>query len=216
MPAKMPSREALLEQAFSDIPSQVGTYVLRPLSAGSFTLLGRLGNPMMVGKQAPTEALDQADSQTEMFAAAIQYIWVHSAPLDQVTAIESADQIPAAALKEIGFGISIGQAFAFLNSYQQSALRMTASLAEVEPDEESGKSESLPVTPPVGLPACSTPAEPAEIHRGKDSFSGLCPSSEHLPISTPQTSPMAPPADGPSLTLLPDLAGASSEEIPQS
>lgn len=213
--SKLLSRDSLLELAFSDIPSQVGTYELRPLSAGSFTLLGRLGNPMMVGKQAPTEALEKSDSQTEMFAAAIQYIWVHSAPLEQVIAIETADQIPAGALKVIEFAIPLGQAFAFLNRYQESALRMTASLAEVEPDEEVGKPVSPPVTPPAGSPPSFTPAEPAEIPSASAISSGSCPSSEPSPTSTPQTSPMEPPADGPSMTLLPDLTPIAAE-IPQS
>jgi hypothetical protein len=199
-------RQTLLEMAFSDIPSKVGNYNLRPLSAGSFTLLGRLGNPMMVGKQSPEEALSAADSQNQMFAAAVQYIWVHSAPLEQVTVIESADQIPASALKEIEFALPLGQAFAFLNRYQESALRMTASLAEVEPEDHSTQPGKLPVTPLAGSPVSSTPAEPAEIQRERNTSSGSCPSSEHFPTSTPPMSPMEQPADGPSLTLLPDLS----------
>lgn len=208
-------RQLLLEMAFSDIPSKVGKYDLRPLSAGSFTLLGRLGNPMMVGKESPEKALSAAQSQTEMFAAAVQYIWVHSAPLEEVTAVEQAEQIPAGALKEIEFSLQIGQAFAFLNRYQESALRMTASLAEVEPEDHEGQ-PGKQETPLVGSPASSTPAVLAVIPCESATSSGSCPSSEHSATSTPPTSPTEQPVDGPSLTLLPDLVGASSQKIPQS
>lgn len=206
-------RQILLEMAFSDIPSKVGKYDLRPLSAGSFTLLGRMGNPMMVGKESPEKALTAAESQTQMFDAAVQYIWVHSAPLEEVTAVENAEQIPAGALKEIEFSLPLGQAFAFLNRYQESALRMTASLAEVEPEDDHGK-PGKPETRRAGLPASSTPAEPAEILPGSDTYSGSCPSSEPSPTFTPPMSPMEQPADGPSLTLLPDLAEAIQETPP--
>lgn len=205
MPAKIvqPSREQLLELAFSDIPSQIGSITLRPLSAGSFTLLGRLGNPMMVGSQAPLEAA-QGDSQTAMFAAVIQYVWVHSADIEQVITVETPEDIPAAALKHLGFQLSIGQALAFLERYQASALRMTASLAETEPedDETPGKPQESPL---AGSPASSTPAEPAETPFASATSSGSCPSREHSPTSTPPTSPTEPAADGPSLTLLPDF-----------
>lgn len=210
MPAKIipPTREHLLELAFSDIPSQIGALKLRPLSAGSFALLGRLGNPMMVGKQAPTTAAAAAgDSQTAMFAAVIEYVWVHSAPLDEVVTVETPADIPAAALKRLGFELSIGQALAFLERYQSSALRMTASLAEVETEEEPAGSPGKPQeSPPVGSPASSTSAEPAETPPASATYSGACPSSAPSPTSTPPTSPTEPAADGPSLTLLPDLS----------
>jgi hypothetical protein len=209
-------RQILLEMAFSDIPSKVGKYELRPLSAGSFTLLGRLGNPMMVGKQSPEKALTAAESQSEMFAAAVQYIWVHSAPLEKVTSVECPEDIPIGELKEIEFSLQIGQAFAFLNRYQESALRMTASLAEVEPEEESSRL-GKPEMPPVGSPRSSSPAVPAVTRDGSAISSGSCPSSEHSPTYTPPTSPTEPHVDGPSLTLLPDLGVmTTSSETPQS
>lgn len=199
-----PSREALLELAFSDIPSQIGSLALRPLSAGSFTLLGRLGNPMMVGKQAPVEAV-QEDSQTAMFAAVIQYVWVHSADIEEVIAVETPSDIPAAALKHLGFQLSIGQALAFLERYQASALRMTASLAETEQEEDETPGKP-PELAPVGSPASSTPAEPAETPCASATSSGSCQLSEPSPTSTPPTVPTEPAADGPSLTLMPDFA----------
>lgn len=216
MPAKFTalvhSRETLLELAFSDIPSSIGELKLRPLSAGSFTLLGRLGNPMMVGSQAPIDAAQ--DSQTAMFAAAIQYLWVHSADLEKVLAVETAADIPATELKALGYQISIGQALGFLDRYQASALRMTASLAEIDPEDDEQGQPGKPESLPAGWPVSSTPAEAAEIPSASATSFGPCPSSEPARIFTPPTSQTAPVAGGPSLTLLPDLAGMATEEIP--
>jgi hypothetical protein len=207
------SRDALLELAFSDIPSKISTITLRRLSAGSFTLLGRLGNPMIVGKK-DRAAVPAEDSQTAMFDAAIQYIWVHSADIETVLAVETVEDIPVKEIRALAFEISIGEAFAFLARYQESALRASASLAEVEPEEDDQSPGKLPEVLPVGSPPSSTPAEPAEIPHESATSSGSCPSSEPSPTSTLQTSPTEPAADGPSLTLLPDLAGEAPEQIP--
>lgn len=207
----IPTREALLEQAFSDIPSIIGDYTLRPLSAGSFTLLGRLGNSMIVGKKASGDAVPEEDSQAAMFAAVIQYVWIHSAPLERVLQIREAKDIPEAELAAIGFTLTIGQAFAFLLGYQQSALRMTGGLAEVEPEESEDTGKRLGRLR-AGSPASSTPSERVDIPFGSDTSSGSCPSSEPSPTSMPPMSPTALDADGASLTLLPDLA----ETAPQS
>lgn len=200
-----PTREALLEQAFSDLPSKIGSVTLRPLSAGSFTLLGRLGNPMIVGKSAPAAAAAEENSQVAMFDAVIQYAWIHGAELEAVMAVNKLEDIAAAELRKMSFGIGVGEAFAFLMSYQACALRMSASLTEVEQEESEDTGKPLE-SPPAGSPPSFTPAEPAEIPFGSDTSSGSCPSSEPLPTSTPPTSPTEPDANGASLTLLPDLS----------
>jgi len=219
MPVKLQSpeeiRQTLLEQAFCDIPSKVAKYELRPLSAGSFTLLGRIGNIMMVGRDNPGEAISKADTQAAMFEAAAEYIWVHSAPIEDVTAIETADQIPLAELKIIAFSIPLGAAFAFLNRYQECSLRLAAALAETEPEDDDGKPGKPLETLPVGSPASSTPAEPAETQQESVTSSGICPSSEPSPTSTLPMLPTEPAVDGPCLTCLPDLP-ATPEETPPS
>ncbi|MES2923684.1 MAG: hypothetical protein V4819_19170 [Verrucomicrobiota bacterium] len=209
----VPSRDALLEQAFSDLPSKIGSFTLRRLSAGSFTLLGRLENPMIVGKQSPAAESAQM-SQVEMFAAVIHYTWVHAADLDAVLAVNKIEDIPEAELRKMAFGIGIGEAMSFLMSYQDCAVRMSASLTEVDPEEgeDLGK---LRVSLPAGSPVSFTPAAPAEILSGSDTFSGSCPSSEPSHTSMPPTSPTEQDASGACLTSLPDLAGMGAEQIPQ-
>jgi len=195
------TREQMLETVFCDIPATIGTLQLRALSAGSFTLLGRLGNPMIIAPAAGREI-----TQTETFAAVIQYVWVHSADLAIVAAVRTEDDLPAAEIAALGFGITIGQAFGFLNTFTGCASRMSASLAEVEEEETVGK-PSAPASPPVGSPASSSASAPPVTPCASATSSGSCPSSAPLAICTPPTSPMEPAADGPlpSLTILPDL-----------
>lgn len=208
------NRQHLLETAFSDIPSKVGDITLRPLSASSFTLLSRLGNPMMVGNKKPAAALEKSGEQGEMFAAVIQYLWVHSAPLETIVEIERIDQIPEREIKMLGYGVTMGEALKFIAAYQESALRMTASLAEVEPEEDTGKPGKLPETRHAGSHRSFSPAEQPETPSGSDTSSGSCPSSEHSPTSTPPTSPAEPAAAG--LVILPDLTPETPEETPRS
>jgi hypothetical protein len=146
---------------------------------------------MMVGQAGP---LDQAT----LFEAVIEYVWVHSAELETVAAIESREDLPVKELRMIGFEIPVGEAMKFIEAYKGCAERMTASLAETV-DEEAGpgKLES----PPVGSPALSLHLVERETPLGSDTSSGSCPSNGPLPTFMQPTSPTEQPADGsPSLT----------------
>lgn len=189
------SREHILATCFSDIPSSINHVTLRPLTAGSFTLLSRLGNPMIVGA-----ALGGAD-QASMFEAVIQYIWIHSALIEKVICIETKEQIPQNEIAELGFNLSFGDVMAFLEGYKSSAQRMQAALAEVEDEGDTeGKSESGH----IGSPHLSLVLEEPETPSESATYSGSCPSSAPFPTSTPLTSLTEPTAAGP----------ASSPETP--
>lgn len=204
-----PVRDHLLINAFADIPSEIAGIPMRPLSAGSFSLLGLLGNPMVVGKTA-VDANPSAN-----FEAVVQYAWVHSADLAKVCAITKPEQLPDIEIRELAFQITIGQAFAFLQAYQQCALRLTASLAEVETEEdEVGKpGKPLHERPPVGLQLLSMHAAEQEIPAGSAISSGSCPSNGPSAISTLPTTPTEPIASGPAM-ILPDLPTAMEATTP--
>lgn len=137
------------------------------------------------------------DAKISMFEAVMEYAWVHSAPLEQVAAIETKDQLPSAEIRLMGYEVTMAEALDFLAGYQKSSERMSANLVTTKEDDETpGK----PVSPPVGLPLSSTPAEPAVIPFEKDISSGSCPLAEPLPTFTPPTSPTEPPANGQSVT----------------
>jgi hypothetical protein len=190
-----PTRETILSTAFCDILQKVGPLTLRPLSAASFTLLGRLKNPMMVGT-----AGDET-TQGEMFDAVIQYLWIHSAPLAQVAAIRTAEDLPAGEILELGFSIPMGHALAFLESYKACSQRMSLSLAEVEDEDGPGK-QATTAPAPAGSPPSSSPSVPPVIPGANDIYFGGCPSNAHLPISMPPIPPTEPAAAGLVLPML--------------
>lgn len=207
MKLKSVTRETLLETAFCDIPVSIGDRSLRPLTAGSFTLLGRLKNPMMVGSPEGEE-LDQ----TAMFEAVIQYVWVHATDISQVIAVQTADDIPAADIRSLGFQITLGQALAFLSSYRLCAARMAASLAEVDEDDGDAPGKSAAPGPsPVGSPLSLLPSGPPETPPGSATSSGPCPSSEPSLTSMPPMSPMEPAANG---LVLPQLTAPDPAPTP--
>lgn len=206
MSAKPQTRENLLQLAFTNAPNTVGAYTLRPLSAGSFTLLGRLGNPMIVGLKANDSS---GSAETAMFDAIIQYIWIHVAPIEAVICIETSDQIPLLEIRKLGFEISIGEAFDFLSRYQESANGMLASLAEVEDQDEEGKlRKAQPL--PAGSPLSSLPAVEPETPPANITSFGSCPSPEPSPTSTPPTSQEEIDASGPVTLELPQLSPTSA------
>lgn len=188
-------RQSLLRQAFCDIPQGIAGITLRPLSAASFELLAELGNPMFSSSEGK-----KGDS-SEMLAAVCQYVWVHSADLEKVAAIETIDQVPAAEVKAIGFKIEVGEALHFTSAIVGSALRMAAAMAEeFESGDELGKLE----TSLTGSPPSSSSAGAPEIPSGKGTSSGSPPLSELSPTSTPPTPMLEEDLDGSTpLTILP-------------
>lgn len=194
------SRQNLLETAFSEFPSKIGSIGLRRLSAGSFTLLGRLDNPMIAGKGKPSDAASAGVTQMEMFDAVVVYAWVHSAPLESVAAVETNDDLPAKEIRALAFEISISDAFEFLASYERCALRMAANLAEVDSEDDDGKLGKPQGNLPAGLHRSFIPAGPVEIPFVSSTSFGSCPSSEPSPISMLPTLPAEHDAVGEYLT----------------
>lgn len=188
-------RYALLRQAFCEVPSQVGPYKLRPISGGSFELLGQIGNQLVTG------AVDGTQMGLPALTAAVnEYIWIHSAPLDEVIAVRTRDDVPADAVRRMAMEIEIGEILAFTTTFTAAAVAMAAALAESdEDDDEPGK----PDASPTGSLPSSSPVGPPATPYASGISSGSPPSPEPLPISTPPTSPPEDDADGctPSMTL---------------
>jgi hypothetical protein len=182
------SRERLLAACFSNIPSKIQELKLRPLSPRSFDLLNDLGNVMIAGggrSQSPLEAV-------------IEYIWLHSAAIDEVIEIEKVEDLPVNDLRRLGLTIEFGEAMAFLERYTEGAMRMKAALAELEDeDEDEGKSEQSH----TGLHPLFSRSEAPEIPSGSDTSSGSSPSNAPSPISMPPISLTEQPAAGPSISM---------------
>jgi hypothetical protein len=198
----VPTREELLAKAFAAIPSKIGERQLRPLAAGSFALLTRLKNPLLVG----FGEMDDSDRQAATFSAVMEYVWIHSAPIDEVAAVGGLSDVPVAAIRKLGLELSLPEVVEFLTGYQDVAARMNASLAEPEEAAQAGQPGKPPASTLVGSPPSVSPSGPPVIPSGSATSSGSCPSSAPSVISTPQTSPTEPPADG--LVRLPDLTSS--------
>jgi hypothetical protein len=184
------SRQQLLETCFCDLPQKVGNIPLRNLSAGSFSLLGRLDSPMMQGG---------ANDNETIFQAVILYVWIHSADLDTVCLIETSDDLPKAEINKLGFNIDFGDALGFLEIYKRCTARMAIALAEVEElddDDEPGKRKEPAVQNRAGSPLSSMPSADAPTPSANATSFGSSPSNEPFATSTLPTSPTEPVADG--------------------
>lgn len=183
------SRENLLSASWSENPVTVCGITLRPLSPGSFDLLQRLGNALVAGGAGVTHA--------EAHAAAIEYIWIHSAPLEQVMTIIGPEDLPKDEIARLHWEIPMPELLGFLSAFQGQAERMAAAMAETVPegDDEPGKPQTLP----TGSPASSSPSAPQEIPAASGTSYGSYPSSEPSNISTLPTLPREPAAAGPQI-----------------
>lgn len=182
------SRQSLLRQAFCDLPQKIGDYPLRPLSAASFELLAETGN-RLVSDSANVEN----GSLNGLLTAVSEYIWIHYAPLDEVIAVDTRENIPRTEIKKIGFSLEIGEALNFTTVFLASALRMAAAMSEID---EEGASPGKPETPPIGSPPSSSPVDAPETPAGNVISFGSPPSSEPSPISTPPVSMLEEDVDG--------------------
>lgn len=131
---------------------------------------------MIAGK--PKEGNDTAN----IFEAVIQYIWIHCAPIKTVLAVTDPSQIPEDELKEIAFDLPMATAMQFISSYQQTAMRMAATLVEVDTEEDELPGKSQPLSP-VGSPPSFSSAEHAGTPEESETFSGSPPSSDPSVIS---------------------------------
>lgn len=196
------SRHSLLRRAFVDVPASIQGIALRPLSAGSFELLGEINSPLVFGN----ESSQKLDLQT-LVSAAHEYIWIHSADLEKVLAIRTRDDLPRDEIRRLAMSIPLGEVLAFTTQFTESALRMAASMAEPEDEEdEPGK----PETRLTGSHRSSLPAELPGIPSESAGSFGTLPSSELTNTSTPQTSPQEPDANGPTPLMILPLPAAES------
>lgn len=195
------TRRAAVEGAFAEIPSRCGPFDLRPLSAGSFALLNRLGNPMVTGAATDNDA---------MFTAVCEYVWVHSAPIQEVIQIVGRSDLSASAVNEIAFTITMADIFAFLREYSKTAERISLGMTEEVETDTPGKPVPA-ATIPAGSPLSSMPLAEPETQPANGTSFGTSPSSGPLPTSTP---PDAPPAPSSGIPTIPPILVLENPEIP--
>jgi hypothetical protein len=183
----MTDRSSHLSAAFREHPTSIGKYQLRPVTPGTYQLLADLGNPMAAGATTGT-----APTGTDnFFAAVVQFVWIHSAPLEQVIAIDTVEDLPKSDLKAIAFQLTMEDVITFLASYKKAALRAAAAMAEAieEEDQEDGpgKPASLAILP-SGSPASSSPSALPETQSASPTSSG----TYHFPAPSNTCTPQTP------------------------
>jgi hypothetical protein len=181
-------RQTLLRQSFSNLPKQIGPFALRPLSGGSFELLHDIQNPLVFG------ASEQRMDIKLLLSAVHEFIYVHTADLDLVSAINSRDDIDPKEIRKISMQIEIGECLELTTLFAECSLRMAAAMSEPDADDDSapGKPQMLR----TGSPLSSSPAEPLETPSASDTSSGSLPSTERSNTSTPQPCNQEPDAVG--------------------
>jgi hypothetical protein len=199
-PSPAKTRDQLLFAAFVNLPQAIGDYQLRRMSPQSFTLLEAIDSPLL-GRGDTSKTLQGVS----------EYIWIHSADIEEVIQVESRDQLPEKEIRRIGFAIDIEQAYSFILALTDALLRVSAAIAEPEETEGGKPAEEEPA--PIGSQASSLPADAPETLPANVTSFGTPPSSAPSSISTPPTSPPEQPCNGPTtspvIQTLPALPPAS-------
>lgn len=185
----MSDRLSHLAAAFRDLPISVGGRVLRPITAGSLAILQESGNSLFTGESA--EAASTADSLVGMF----EFIWIHTAPVDQVVAAaDDRRQLRREAVK-LGLAIDLTELSALGEQLKQLQTRISAAMTEGD-DEDSGK----PMSPPTGSPPTSSTSAGTTTPLASTGFFGgsLLPGDSNT--STPPEDTTEAGADGPTMS----------------
>jgi hypothetical protein len=186
MSAKLvqPTREQLLFSAFASVPQKIGAYPIRRISPYTYSLLETVESPLL-GRGDPATVIDSV----------AEFIWMHSADVEEVIKVESRADFPTLDIRRISISLDIGESFAFVNTLTEALLRVAAAVAEE--DTDTGKTTEETKEPaPIGSPLSSSPPDALEtLPENVISFI-LPPLSEPSNSSTPPTSPQESGADG--------------------
>lgn len=184
------SRLSLLSTAFRDVPLTCGPLTLRPITAGSVLLLMETKNALFT--EGPG-----GDSEAAAFQGLFEFIYIHSAPEEEVVMDCDHPETLRAKARKLGIGISFEDLASFQAQFENIRRTMNASLVDIVP--EKGDTMGKPAAampPPTGSPHSSTPSAQPEIQIGSTGFSGASHSPEPSNTSTPRTSLEEPDAAG--------------------
>ena len=190
-------RSSLLASAFVSSVITCGRLVLRPLTAGSMMLLMEARNVLFTSD----ESAAGPPTASEQMAAFFEFIWLHTAPMEDVLAATPATV--RAQSRALALTISMADLAAFTDQFSGLQNRIAAASVTVDSGKDTPPGKQEPA--PAGSPRCSTPSAPLETPPASSTSSGASPSSEPSSTSTPPISPQVPPAAGPCPTWEGDL-----------
>jgi len=171
-------------------------------------VLQQFRNPLFTAASAPAdpaaEPADEEERAKEDYLGLLQFIWVHSAPMEEVIAAAEAGEegihTARRAAWKLALEIPVEEVTAFGQSFAGLKGRVESAMTEAVPDGPPGK----PAQSPTGSPASSGPSALPEIPSASAGSSGSSPSTAPCNTSTPASATTAPASAGPSPAPDPD------------
>lgn len=187
------NRLSALSAAFREVPLTCGPHKLRPMTAGSIDILKETGNEFF-SDSAPSQNAGNSENSPESFQWLYEFIWIHTAPEDEVIAASENPSVLKAKAKKLSLSIGFDDLSEFSEKFRQLNHRLNAALVEIVPEKGMGKPGGE--MPPTGLPPSSTPSVLAEIPTASTGCSGDCRFPEPSNTSTPPTTRPEPSPAG--------------------
>jgi hypothetical protein len=178
------NRSQLLSRAFRDTALSIGGRILRAPTAGSIDLLQQSENPLFSDSPGAEDSGD--------LIPLFEFIWIHSAPLDEVLAAAEIEGQIRREARKLAFETPLEDVTEFAAGFQGLQTRLQAAMTEAIPEGDQGK----PPTSRTGSPSLSGISEGQGTGSGKNTSSGTSRSKGRSNISTQPSDITGPPADG--------------------
>lgn len=179
---------------FRDLPKEFAGMKMRELTAGSFALLERRENGLLFGKG------EEDLSAQEMMGAVAEYVWIHTAPLEEVLdADEAGEKAWVRAVRKFGMEkVTLEAAAAFLDGFGEGVARLAAvQVRPLETDEDEDDDAGKIAPCPTGSPATRRHSEGTKELEERDGFYGSSPTREGSPTFTRSPQPTEQATSGP-------------------
>lgn len=182
------TRLAALSAAFREVPLTCGPLQLRPVTAGSIDILMETRNPLFVEGPADEHA------EARQIQGLYQFIWIHSAPEDEVVEACGNPAILQALARKLSLSIGFDDLAEFSEKFALLRDRLNAAVVEIVPEKGMGKPGGE--TPRTGSPLSSIPSAAAQTLPANTGFSGVSRFPEPSNTCTPPTARPEPPPAG--------------------
>lgn len=213
-------RYQLIGRVFSQLPDSFGGMPVHRLTAGRWNLLRARENAFIFSDAAPDEPapdpqtyadrrsyLDameewkqrQSELDGENMFAICEFLWVCTAPVAEVCALEGDDAAWRAAVKAFAMEhADISEIIDYTMKFREKTRQLAASMVEIVEDGEEGEDDEPGKTPPspTGSPPTSTPSEATAPAHTATTSSGSSPSSRASNTSTVPTANPAATSNG--------------------
>jgi hypothetical protein len=179
------TRSQLLSRSFRETSLKIGDRILRAPTAGSIDLLQQSGNPLFSEQQSET------DENPGDLLPLFEFIWIHSAPLDEVLAAADIEGEIKRQARKLAFVTPLEDVTEFAAGFQTLQTRLQAAMTEAVPEEGD---EGKPVTSPTGSPSSSLPLAGQGTQTASATSSGNSRLSDPSSTSTPPSATTETPA----------------------